>query len=140
MSTPSSRIDDTPSGVVALGVTAFAGVMLAIVGLFQVLQGVAAIAEDEIFVSGFEYSYEIDLTTWGWIHAIVGAGAFAVAIGILAGQDWGRVAGIVLASLGCVSNFIFLPYFPWWSLAILAFNIAVIWALTMQFRRGPTTR
>ena len=140
MSSQSSRIDDSTSGVVALGVTAFAGVMLAIVGVFQLVQGLAAISDDGVFVSGPQYTYEIDLTTWGWIHALVGVVALAVAVGLLAGQDWARIAGMVLAGVGCVANFVFLPYFPWWSLAILAFNIAVIWALSLQLGRGPTTR
>jgi len=140
MSTRSSRIDDTTSGVVALGVTAFAGVLLAVVGVFQLLQGLAAISEDDVFVAGVQYTYEIDLTTWGWIHAIIGVVALAVAVGLLAGQDWARIAGMVLAGVGSVANFVFLPYFPWWSLTLLAFNIAVIWALSLQLGRGPTTR
>lgn len=69
-----------------------------------------------------------------------GVAALAVAVGPLAGQDWARAVGMVMAGIGCVANFVFLPYFPWWSLTILAFNIAVIWALSSQIGRGPTTR
>ena len=135
MSTRSTRIDDSPSGLAALGVTAFAGFMLAIVGLFQMLQGIAAIGEDEVFVEGVQYVYELDVTTWGWIHLVIGALALVVAIGLLSGTTWGRIGGITLAALGCISNFVFLPYFPWWSLAILTFNVAVIWALSSQLSR-----
>ncbi|TCI97649.1 hypothetical protein [Aeromicrobium sp. IC_218] len=136
MSTSTSRLDGSTSELVALGVTAFAGFMLAIVGLFQVLQGLAAIGEDEVFVDGPKYTYELDVTTWGWVHLVVGVIAVLVAIGILVGNDVARIAGVVVAALACVSNFVFLPYYPWWSLAIIVFNVAVIWALCTQVSRG----
>lgn len=57
------RAHDSTSGLVALGVTAFAGVMLATVAVFQILEGIAAIAEDTVYVTGIEYVYELDVTT-----------------------------------------------------------------------------
>jgi hypothetical protein len=135
MSTDSARTshyDTSTKGMVAYGVTAFAGVMLATVAVFQIFEGIAAIAKDDVYVAGIKYTFELDITAWGWIHLLLGVIALAVGIGILMGQTWSRVAGIVIAALSCLSNFAFLPYFPIWSLVILAFNAFVIWALCTQ--------
>jgi hypothetical protein len=135
MSTDSSRTshyDASTKGLVAYGVTAFAGVMLATVGVFQILEGIAAIAKDDVYVAGLKYTFEFDITAWGWIHLLLGIIGLAVGIGILMGQTWGRLTGIMIAGLSCLSNFAFLPYFPVWSLVILAFNVFVIWALCTQ--------
>lgn len=138
MTTESSRTDQYDSstkGLVAYGVTAFAGVMLATVGVFQILEGISALANDKAVLVGKNYAFQFDITTWGWIHLILGLIAVAVGIGILMGQTWSRIAGIVIAALSCLSNFAFLPYFPVWSLVILAFNAFVIWALCTQMSR-----
>jgi hypothetical protein len=131
MSTTSSHRDyeNSTKGAWALGGAAFAGVMLATLGAFQALQGIAAIADDEVYVRGIKYAYQFDLTTWGWIHLILGVVAIATGIGILAQQTWANAVGIVIAFLSALSSFAFMPYYPFWSITILAFDIFVIWAL-----------
>ena len=131
MSTTSSHRDyeNSTKGAWALGGAAFAGVMLATLGAFQALQGIAAIADDEVYVRGIKYAYQFDLTTWGWIHLILGVIAVATGIGILAQQTWASAVGIVIAFLSALSSFAFMPYYPFWSITILAFDIFVIWAL-----------
>ena len=131
MSTTSSHRDyeNSTRGAWALGGAAFAGVMLATLGAFQTLQGIAAIADDEVYVRGIKYAYQFDLTTWGWIHLILGVIAVATGIGILAQQTWANAVGIVIAFLSAMSSFAFMPYYPFWSITILAFDIFVIWAL-----------
>ena len=133
MTTESREYDDTSTkSLVALGVTGFAGVMLATLAVFQILEGIAALANDKVFVVGVKYSYQFDITTWGWIHLILGIIGLAVGIGILMGQTWGRILGIAIAVLVSLSNFAFLPYFPIWSLIVIAFSVFVIWALCTQ--------
>jgi hypothetical protein len=131
MSTTSSHRDyeNSTKGAWALGGAAFAGVMLATLGAFQALQGIAAIADDEVYVRGIKYAYQFDLTTWGWIHLVLGVVAVATGIGILAQQTWANAVGIVIAFLSALSSFAFMPYYPFWSITILAFDIFVIWAL-----------
>ena len=131
MSTTSSHRDyeNSTKGAWALGGAAFAGVMLATLGAFQSLQGIAAIADDEVYVRGIKYAYQFDLTTWGWIHLVLGVVAVATGIGILAQQTWANAVGIVIAFLSALSSFAFMPYYPFWSITILAFDIFVIWAL-----------
>ncbi|MBO0845391.1 MAG: hypothetical protein J2P22_08260 [Nocardioides sp.] len=128
-----TRYDDPSSkGLVALGVTGFAGVMLCVVAVFTILEGIAAIANDEVYVAGLHWAYRLDITGWGWIHLILGIIGLVVGIGILTGQTWARISGIVVAGLSCLANFAFLPYYPLWSIVILAFNALVIWALCTQ--------
>lgn len=107
----------------------FAGTILVTVGIFQILTGIAAVANDKVYVNGIDYVYQFDLTAWGWIHIVLGAIAIAVGIGMLLGQTWARIAGIVIAVLGSISAFAFMPYYPFWSLAMLALYIFVIWSL-----------
>jgi hypothetical protein len=113
----------------AASVSIFAAVMLVMTGAFQMLQGLSAILEDTIFVSGLEYTFEIDVTTWGWIHLALGALAVAIGIGIFSAQTWALVAGIVVAALQALSQFMFLPYYPFWAILLIALDVLVIWAL-----------
>lgn len=137
MSTTSERsYDDDRTQGWAAGVVVFAGVLLITVATFQVLQGLAAILEDDVYVTGIKYAYEIDLTTWGWIHLLVGAIGVIVGLSLLSGQTWARVAGIVIAALGAIANFAFLPYYPFWSMLIIAFNVLVVWAIATQMRNA----
>ncbi|MFJ7157134.1 hypothetical protein ACIQUQ_19585 [Streptomyces sp. NPDC101118] len=112
------------------GVT-FAGILLLINGALAVLQGIAAIAEDDIYARFGDYIYKINLTGWGWILLIMGVLALVAGWGVLSGAGWGRLIGIGLASLSMVLQFLFLPYQPLWSIVMIGINIFVIWALAV---------
>jgi hypothetical protein len=137
MSATSSRGGDEESttSLVSRGTTTFAAVMLITVAAFQIIEGIAAIAEDSIFVIGVKYTYEFDVTAWGWIHLILGIIAAATGFGILAGQAWGLLVGTVIACISALSSFAFMPYYPFWSIAVIAFNVFVIWALCAELNR-----
>ena len=113
----------------ASGLSMFAGVMMLIVGIFQILNGIAAILRDKVYVTTPNYLYSFDLTGWGWIHLLVGVLVVAIGFAILMGQTWARWIGIGLVGLSMIANFLFIPYYPLWSLLIIALDIAVIWAL-----------
>jgi hypothetical protein len=134
MSVHTSRTsyEDTTKGMVALGVGGFAGVMLIMVSCFQVMQGIAAIADDAVYVKGIDYVYELDVTAWGWVHLVLGLVGVATGIAILARQTLGLIFGIFIAAITSLTNFAFLPYYPLWSLLIVGFNVLVIWALCSQ--------
>lgn len=114
------------------GTTAFAGMMLATLGVFQILEGISAIANDQIYVAGPKYVYDIDLTAWGWFHLLIGIIGLATGIGILMGQTWGYIVGLVVAFVSAASSFAFLPFYPFWAIVIIGFDVLVIWALTRQ--------
>ncbi|WP_159843590.1 DUF7144 family membrane protein [Nocardia sp. CY41] len=115
---------------VAAGTSIGAAIILVTVGLLQLFQGIAAVAEDEVFVVGVEYTYKFDFTTWGWIHIALGALMLAVGLALFTGARWARIATIVIASISILANFLWLPYYPWWSVLIIALDIVVIWAVT----------
>lgn len=115
----------------ASGLMVFAAAVLLTVGVFQILQGIAALAEDEFFVRGPNYTYQFDLTTWGWIHLVIGVVLAAVGAFLFTGATWARWAGIAVAALCMIANFMWLPYFPFWALALIGLNVAVIWALAV---------
>ncbi|MBF6324259.1 DUF7144 family membrane protein [Nocardia cyriacigeorgica] len=114
----------------AAGTSIGASILLLTVGVLSILQGISAVAEDQLFVVGIEYVYEFDTTTWGWIHIVLGIVLVASAIGLMMGTTWGRIAAVTIAALSIVANFLWLPYYPLWSILIIALNIVVIWAVT----------
>ncbi len=122
----------SPKQNFASGVTTFAGVILVVVAVFQILEGITAIANDTIFVRGLNYTWQFNVTTWGWIHLIIGLVALGTGIGIVMGQTWGFIVGVLIAGVSTLSNFMFLPYYPFWSLAVIALDVLVIWALCNQ--------
>ncbi|WP_329275134.1 DUF7144 family membrane protein [Streptomyces sp. NBC_00691] len=114
----------------AAGGTLFAGVLMVVIGILDILQGIAAIAKDDVYTRVGDYVFEFSLTGWGWTHLILGILVGLAGTGILMGSEWGRMGGITLAVLNTVAQFLFLPYHPWWALFSMAISILVIWALT----------
>ncbi|MCX2179280.1 hypothetical protein KV205_01870 [Streptomyces sp. SKN60] len=127
------------SGAWASGGTMFAGVLMLVTGVMDILQGIAGIAEDDIYTRVGDYVFKFDLTSWGWIHLCLGVIVAIAGAGILKGAEWGRIAGISLASLNIVAQFLFLPYQPWWALFSMAVSVFVIWALAADKDYGSET-
>lgn len=119
------------SGWVTGGVV-FAGVLMLCSGILAVLQGIAALASDDVYARVGTYVYELNLTGWGWIHVILGALVALTGLGLLKGASWARFVGIFLASLSLIAQFLFLPYLPVWSVVMMAIDVFVIWALASQ--------
>ncbi|MGR8011802.1 DUF7144 family membrane protein [Streptomyces hypolithicus] len=113
----------------ASGSHLFAGVLLLVSGLMAALQGIAAIVEDHMWNDIGDYVYRFNLSTWGWIHLVLGIIVAVTGWGVLKGASWARAVGIVLASLSLVAQFLFLPYEPFWALVVIAVDALVIWAL-----------
>ncbi|MCU0269730.1 MAG: hypothetical protein MUF83_13950 [Acidimicrobiales bacterium] len=122
-----------PSGW-AVGWAFFAAVMLMISGFFQIIAGIAAIAEDEVFVKGAKWVFQFDVTTWGWIHLVLGILLVLVGAGILTGNLAARIVGVILAGLSAVATFAYLPWYPVWAIVVIAVDVAIIWALTAHGR------
>jgi hypothetical protein len=118
-----------------VGFVVFAGIMLLMLGGFQIIEGFVAIVRDEYYVvtrNGLLLT--LDYTTWGWTHLIIGLIAVAAGIGVLAGQMWARVLGIIIAVISALANIAFLAAYPIWSTIIIATDVLVIYALAVHGR------
>jgi hypothetical protein len=128
-----SRAGEHTSGLAA-GFALFAALMMIMAGVWQALAGLIAIFENEFYLTTRNYIFQFDATTWGWIHLLVGVVVGLAGLGLMAGQTWARVVGITLAVLSAITNFLFIPYYPLWSMLIIAVDIFVIWALAAHGR------
>src|SRR6478609_3378272 len=109
-----------PTNGFAVGLTLFAAVMMMMVGVFQAIQGVVALFNDTFYVAGEKWVFSFDITTWGWIHLVMGVVVAAAGFFVLQGAVWARAVGVAVAALSAVLNFAWLPYYPVWSLLIIA--------------------
>jgi len=120
--------DSAPSGT-ALGMTMFAAVLLMVSGLWNFLEGLAAIIKGQFFVVLPNYAFNVSVTSWGWWHLIMGVVVFAAGACLFTDMMWARITGVVVATLSAISNFLYIPYFPVWSIVVIAIDVFVIWAL-----------
>ncbi|MEU6390490.1 hypothetical protein [Streptomyces sp. NPDC046939] len=116
------------------GLTVFAAVMLFISGILAFCRGLMGVLKDDVFLATRDYVFQFDLTAWGWIHMLIGAIAVAVSLGLFAAVKWARVLGVALAGLLIIANFLSIPYYPFWSLTLIALNGFIIWALCVVRR------
>ena len=118
----------------AVGYAMFASVLLLMAGIFQFVAGLVAVVEDDFYVVTAKWVFEFDVTTWGWIHMLIGLVLFLSGIGILSGNVLARTVGVIAAGVAAVANFLWLPYYPVWSIIMIFLAVAVIWALTVHGR------
>jgi hypothetical protein len=123
---------DTGSSEVrwATGGVAFAAILAIIVGGFHIVAGVSAISKDEFFVVTRNYVFGMDITAWGGLHLILGIFVATAGCFLLARSAWAGLVVIFLAALSALESFFFLPYYPVYSLLVIAIDVFIIWALT----------
>ena len=114
------------------GWAAFAGILSILVGTFQAISGIVALFKDEVVFFGVKNIWLLDLTSWGWVHLVGGLLLILVGYGILNGQTWARVTGVLLAGLSAVWNFAWLPVYPVWSIVVIVVDVLVIYALVVH--------
>jgi hypothetical protein len=118
----------------AVGWTWFAAVMMWLIGAGHAISGLSGIINSEFYVIGREYVFQFDTTTWGWVHLIAGVLVFAAGVYLLSGAVWARTIAVILAFLSILANFAWLPWYPFWSILMIAAGVFVIWALTVHGR------
>lgn len=118
----------------AVGWAAFAAVMLILIGTFHAIAGLVGIFEDDFYVVQNGWVFEFNTTAWGWTHLVGGLIVIAAGVGIFSGNVVARTVGVVVAGLSALVNFAWLPYYPVWSIVMIAVAVAVIWALTAHGR------
>ena len=115
------------------GWAAFAGIMLALIGFFDILQGVTALTDDGYFVAAGGDLLVFDFTTWGWILLIWGALLVLGGFGLLSGKSWSRWLAIVLIFVNTIAQVGFLASYPIWSAILIALDVVVLYALTARW-------
>ena len=107
------------------GWVTFAGVMLFIVGVLNMIYGIAAIGDSQFFVQDQKYILS-NLNTWGWVTLILGLLQLFAAFSLWSGGTYGRVIAIFAASLSAIGALLSIPAYPFWSLAVFAIDIIII--------------
>jgi len=110
------------------GMIVFAAVLLGTVGLFNVIDGIAAIARSHVFVANAHYVVG-DLRAWGWVALILGVLQALASIGVLNGNQAARWFGVAVTGLSAISQMFFIPAYPFWSLIIIAVDVVALWGL-----------
>jgi hypothetical protein len=113
----------------------FAGIMIMMVGVLNIIWGIAAIDRSSFFVQDTQFIFS-DLKTWGWIILVLGGLQFAAAFSIWAGGSIGRWFGIAAATVNAIAALLSIPAYPFWSLAIFAIDIIVIYQVAMYGGAG----
>ncbi|MER7674203.1 hypothetical protein ABTY61_37885 [Kitasatospora sp. NPDC096128] len=119
----------------ATGWTIFAAIMLTAGGIMAIFQGIAGITKDSLIIVTRHYVYSMNTTGWGWIHLILGVVVLLAGVALFSGAAWARAVGVVVAGLGMIANFLWLPYYPFWAIVLIAIDAFVIWALCVGTTR-----
>ena len=110
------------------GLVLFASVLLVILGCFNLIYGIAAIANSHVFTANAHYVFG-DLRTWGWITLILGAVLLLAAAGVLAGNQLARWFAVAVLGLNAIDQMFFIPAYPFWSLMIIAVDVVALYGL-----------
>jgi hypothetical protein len=120
-----------------VGWVLFAGIMMVILGAFQATMGLVALFDEGYFlVTRTGLVVSVDYNTWGWVHIVLGTVAFLAGLGVMAGQTWARVLGIIFAAVSAIVNIGFLAANPIWTIAIITLDVIVIYALAVHGREA----
>jgi hypothetical protein len=110
------------------GLVLFASILLVVVGCFNVIQGIAAIANSHVFTANAHYVFA-NQHTWGWITLILGALQLLAAAGVLAGNQAARWFAVAVLGLNAIDQMFFIPAYPFWSLTIIAMDVVALYGL-----------
>ncbi|HXZ72861.1 MAG TPA: hypothetical protein VEH31_18590 [Streptosporangiaceae bacterium] len=110
------------------GLVLFASVLLVILGCFNLIYGIAAVANSHVFTANAHYVFG-GLRSWGWITLIIGVLLLLAAAGVLAGNQLARWFGVVVLGLNAIDQMFFIPAYPFWSLMIIAVDIVALYGL-----------
>ncbi len=109
----------------------FGAMMMVMLGSFQALAGLIALFDDGYYVVTQKgLLVDVNFTTWGWVHLILGAAAFVAGFGLMRGALWARVIGVIVAMVSAIVNLGFLAAFPLWAVMMIALDVIIIYAIT----------
>ncbi|HEV8219109.1 MAG TPA: hypothetical protein VGQ05_02470 [Streptosporangiaceae bacterium] len=117
------------------GLLLFASILLLVIGCFNLIQGIAAVANSHVFVANADYVFA-NLRVWGWITLIFGCLQLIAAAGVLAGNELARWFAVAVVGLNAIDQMFFIPAYPFWALTIIAMDVAAIWGLCVYASRA----
>ena len=110
------------------GLVLFASILLAVIGCFNLIYGIAAIANSHVFTANAHYVFA-NLRTWGWITLIIAVLLLFAAAGVMAGNQLARWFAVAVLGLNAIDQMFFIPAYPFWSLIIIAMDVVALWGL-----------
>jgi len=111
----------------------FAAFTLIALGLFNITTGLVAVFNTKDVVAWTNSGLAIvDVSTWGWVHLVVGVLILLTGFALFGGAGWARFVAILLVIVNLVTQFVSLPVTPWWSLVVIGLDIVVLWALVVH--------
>jgi hypothetical protein len=119
----------------SVGGMMLASVLMIFSGLITFFDGIVGIIHGSFFPTVSNYAFTIGPVGRGIVNLILGALIFAAGFSLMLGMFWARVVGITLAVLIGIYNFLILPWYPIWSIILIALNVYIIWALARGGRR-----
>jgi hypothetical protein len=136
--TPASGEARRHAGGHGYGLVLFASIVLFVTGCFNLVQGIAAAANSPVFPAHAHYVFA-NLTTWGWVTAVLGALQLVAAVGVLAANQLFRWFAVVVIGLNAIDQMFFIPAYPVWSLAIIGMDVAALYGLCAYGSREDVT-
>ena len=119
------------------GRAVFVAVLLLIAGTLNIIYGIGAVSNAHFF-DNTQYVVS-SLHTWGWITIIIGIIQLTAGFSLIGGGDYGRVIGIIAASIGALESLLSIGgTHPWWSLAIFALCVYILHGLIIYGEEEPT--
>ena len=115
------------------GWAAFAGMVMFIVGSLDALWGLGAVLNDDIVVVGGHGAIIADITTWGWVHMILGAVVALTGIGLLLGRQAARWVAVILVAINAIAQIVWFPAAPLWSFLLILLDVTIIYQLTVRW-------
>jgi hypothetical protein len=110
------------------GLIIFAAALLALIACFNLIYGIAAVANSHVFVAGAHYVFG-DLRAWGWVTLILGAVQLIAAIGVTAGNQLARWFAVAVVGLSAIDMMFFIGAYPLWALTIIAMDVVALYGL-----------
>lgn len=128
-----SRTTDRAAGHSWTGFLIFAAIMLMLLGCIQFIEGLTALVRRSYYPRlPAELAVNVSYTWWGVVHVLVGLLVLVAGVGVLAGLRWARLVGVATAGVSAVVNLAFLAAEPWWTVAVITFDVLVIYALLVH--------
>jgi hypothetical protein len=115
------------------GWAAFAGVVMFITGSLDAIWGLGGVLNSDIVIVGGHGAIVADITTWGWVHLILGSIVALTGVGLLVGNESARLLGILFVSLNAIAQIVWFPAAPLWAFLIIVLDVTIIYQLTARW-------